>query len=149
MGCAWKYGGSFLVATQRAKVACSRWLYLVSTSAKDLLTKNTGLCLPSSFSLNRAALTVTSETANYMKSVSPAPRLARSGGSAGYCLIVIKARSHSSFLPAMLAPLRVAKNGFRRSVSREMNCPRAANRPVNYYTPFLELVAGDSRIALS
>ena len=30
-----------------------------------------------------------------------------------------------------------------------MNCPRAANRPVSCYTPFLELGAGDSKIALS
>ena len=82
MGCAWNYGRSFLVATWRAKVALLRWLYLVSTSAKDLLTKNTDLCLPSVFSLNRAALTATSETARYKKSVSLALGLARTGGSA-------------------------------------------------------------------
>ena len=91
MGCAWKYGRSFLVATRRAKTTSSRWLYLVSASAKDLLTKNTGLCLPSSFSLNRAALTATSETDKYTKSVLPAPRLARTGGFARYCLIAIEA----------------------------------------------------------
>ena len=82
-----------------------------------LLTKNTGLCLPSSFSLNRAALTATSKTAKYTKSVSPASALARTGGSAKYYLIAIKVLSHSSFHPARLAPLRVAKNGFRRSVN--------------------------------
>ena len=91
MGCAWKYERSFLVATWRAKVACSRWLYLVSASAKDLLTKNTGLYLPSVFSLNRATLTVTSKTARYTKSVSTTSRLARTGGSARYYLITIKA----------------------------------------------------------
>ena len=91
MGCAWKYGRSFLVATQRAKAAYSRWLYLVSASAQDLLTKNTGLYLPSSFSLNRAALTTTFETAKYTKSVSSAPGLVRTRGSARYCLIAIKA----------------------------------------------------------
>ena len=91
MGCAWKYGRSFLVATQRAKATCLRWLYLVSTSAKDLLTKNTGLCLPSLFTLNRAALTATSEDVRYTKSVSPTSGLARTGGSARYCLIAIKA----------------------------------------------------------
>ena len=56
-------GGSFLAAIRRAKAACSRWLYLVSASAKDLLTKNTDLCFLSSFSLNNAALTAMSETA--------------------------------------------------------------------------------------
>ena len=64
---------------------------MVSASAKDLLTKNTGLCLPSAFSLNRAALTATSETARYTKNVSSASGLARTGGSARYCLIAIKA----------------------------------------------------------
>ena len=42
-GWAWKYGRSFWVVVHRAKVACSRWVYLVSASLKDLLTKNTGL----------------------------------------------------------------------------------------------------------
>ena len=91
MGCAWKYGQSFLVATQRAKAACSRWMYLVSVSAKHLLKKNTGLCLPSVFSLNRATLTTTSETARYTKSVSSDSGLARTGGSARYFLISIRA----------------------------------------------------------
>ena len=91
MGCAWKYGRIFLVATWRAKADCSRWLYLVSTSDKDLLTKNTGLYLPSIFSLNRTTLTATSETIKYTKSVSSASRLARTAGSARYCLIAIKA----------------------------------------------------------
>ena len=91
MGCSWKYGRSFLDATRRAKVAYSRWLYLVSASAKDLLTKNTSLCLPSSFSLNRAALTTTSEIDKYTKSVSSAPGLEMTGGSTRYCLIAIKA----------------------------------------------------------
>ena len=87
MGCAWKYGRSFLVSTRRAKAACLRWLYLVFASTKDLLTKNTGLCLLFVFSLNRAALTVTSETVRYTKSVSPALGLARTGGSSKYFLI--------------------------------------------------------------
>ena len=55
-------------------------MYLVSTSAKNLLTKNTGLWLLSSQSLNKAALTATSETAKYMKSVSSAWGLASTGG---------------------------------------------------------------------
>ena len=46
-------------------------------------------------------------------------------------------------------PPRVAKNGFRRSVNREMNRPRAVNQPVSCCTPFLDLGAGESRIALS
>ena len=54
-------------------------MYLVSASAKDLLTKNTGLWLLSSQSLNKVALTATSETAKYMKSVSPAWGLAIKG----------------------------------------------------------------------
>ena len=149
MRCAWKYRRSFLVSTRRANAACSRWLYRVSASAKDLMTKNTGLFFLFSSSLNKEALTETSETAKYTKSVSPASRLARIGGSTRYCLIPVRALSHSSFYSAWLAPLRVTKNGFRRSVNREMNCPKAANRPVNCCTPFLETGAGDSKIALS
>ena len=91
MGCAWKYGRGFLVATQRAKATCSRWLYLVSASAKHLLTKNTDLRLPSAFSLNRAALTAISDTTRYTKSVFSASGLARTGGSARYYVISIKA----------------------------------------------------------
>ena len=112
MRCAWKYGQSFLVATRRANAACSRWLYRVSASTKDLLTKNTSLCFLFSFSLNRAALTETSETAKYTKSVSPALGLAKTGGSARYCLIAMMVLSHSSFHSAWLVPLRVTKNGF-------------------------------------
>ena len=63
---------------------------MVSRLAKDFLTKNTGLYLPSAFSLNRAALTATSETARYTKSVLPALGLARTRGSTRYCLIAIK-----------------------------------------------------------
>ena len=149
MGCAWKYGRSFLVATRRANVACSRWLYRVSPLAKDLLTKNNGLYFLFSYSLNRAALTETSKTAKYTKSVSPVSRLARIGGSTRYCLITVRALSHSSFHPAWLAPLRVTKNDFRRFVNLEMNHPMAANWPVNCCTHFLEAGAGDSKIALS
>ena len=136
-------------ATRRANAAYSRWLFQVSASAKDLLTKNTGLCFIFSSSLNKATFTETSETAKYTKSASPASGLARTGGSVRYYLIVGRASSHSSFHPTWLAPLRVAKNGFRRSVNREINRPRAANQPVNYCTPFLEAGAGDSKIALS
>ena len=144
MGYAWKYGQSFFIATRRANAASSRWLYRVSA-----LTKNTGLCFLFSSSLNRAALIETSETAKYMKSVSSASGLARIEGSARYSLIAVRASSHSLFHPAWLAPLRVTKNAFRQSVNLEMNRPRAANRPVNYCTPFLEAGAGVSKIVLS
>ena len=63
MGLAWKYGRSFQAAVQRAKAARLRWLYLVTSSVKDLLTKNTGLNLASPHSLNKAALTAISEAA--------------------------------------------------------------------------------------
>ena len=63
-------------------MAYSRWLYLVFASAKDLLTKNIGLCLLSSPSLNRTTLTATSKTAKYMKSASSASGLASTGGFA-------------------------------------------------------------------
>ena len=76
-------------------------------------------------------------------------RLVRIGGSAKYCLIQIKARSHSSFHPTRLAPLRATKNGFKRSVNQEINRLKAANWPVDRCTSFLELGAGDSRMALS
>ena len=111
--------------------------------------KNTGLCFLFSSSLNRAALTETSKTAKYTKSVSPTSGLARTGGFSSYCLIVVRASSHSSFHLARLAPLRVAKNGCRRSVNLEMNRPKVANRPVNCCTPFLEAGAEDCKIALS
>ena len=55
---------------------------MVSMSAKDLLMKNTGLWLLSSQSLNKAALTATSEITKYMKSISLAWGLVSTGGSA-------------------------------------------------------------------
>ena len=149
MGCAWKYGQNFLVATRRANATCSRWLYRVFASVKDLLTKNTGLCFLFLYSLNKATLTATSETAKYTKSVLLASRITRTRGFARYCLIAMRALSHSSFHPAWLAPLRVTKNDFRWSVNQEMNRPRAANRPIFCCTPFLKAGAGDSKIALS
>ena len=149
MGCAWKYGRSFVVATRRANASCSRWSYQVYASAKDLLTKNTGLYFLFSYSLNRAALTKTSETAKYTKSVSSASGLVWTGGSARYCLIAMRALSHSSFYLAWLAPLRVTKNDFRWSVNREMNLSTVANRPISCCIPFLETEAGDSKIALT
>ena len=51
------------MAVRRAKAACSRWVYMVSASIKDFLTKNTGLNFASSHSLNKAALTAISEAA--------------------------------------------------------------------------------------
>ena len=60
---------------------------------------------------------------------------------------LVESPTHSSFHPTRLASLRMEKNIFRRSVNREINRPRAANRPVNCCTPFLELEAGDSKIA--
>ena len=130
MGCSWKYGRSFFVATRRANAACSRWLYRVSASVKDLLTKNTGLWLLFSYSLNRAALIETSEIARYTKSVSSTLGLARTRGYARYCLIAVRALSHSSSYPARLGPLRVVKNGFRRFVNGVMNRPRAQSTVV-------------------
>ena len=50
-------------AIRRAKAARSRWVYLVSASIKDLLTKNTGLNFASPYSLNNAALTAILEAA--------------------------------------------------------------------------------------
>ena len=99
------------------------------------------------FSLNRVALTATSETAKYTKSVSPVSESVRIGGFAKYCLMWVKARSHSSFHLVRLASLRTEKNGFMRSVNWEINRPRATNRSVSCCTPFLELGSGDSKIA--
>ena len=79
------------------------------------------------FSLNRAALTATCETTKYMKSVSPVFGLVRIGGLAKYCLMWVKAQSHSSFHPAWLASLRAAKKGLRLHMDREINGPKAAN----------------------
>ena len=41
----------------------------------------------------------------------------------------------------LLAPLRVIKNGFNRSVKLDMNRSRAASRLVSCCTPFLEVGA--------
>ena len=81
--------------------------------------------------------------------MSPASGLTRIGGSVRYCLISMNARSHSSFHSARLAPLRVAKKGFKRSVNWEIKRRRAANRSISYWIPFLELGAGDCKMALS
>ena len=116
-------------------------------SARDLLTKNSGFCLMSLFSLNRAALIATFEIAKYTKSVSPASGLARIRGFAKYCLIWMKARSQSSFHPTRLASLRTVENGFSQFVNREINRPREANLLASCCTPFLELGARDSKIA--
>ena len=95
------------------------------------------------------ALIETSEIAKYTKSVSLALGLARTRGSKRYCLIVVRAISHSSFHPAWLTPLRVTKNGFRRSVNQEMNRPKVANQPVSCCTHILEAGAEDSNWLLS
>ena len=81
--------------------------------------------------------------------MSPDFGLTRIGGFVRYCLIAVNARSHSSFHSARLAPLRVAKKGFKRSVNREIKRPRAANRPISCWIPFLELGANDCKMALS
>ena len=81
--------------------------------------------------------------------MSPASELTRIGGFVRYCLIAMNARSHSVFHLARLAPLRVVKKGFKRSVNREIKHPRAANRPVSCWTPFLEVGAGDCKMTLS
>ena len=62
-GWAWKYGRSFWAAVRRARVACSRWVYLVSASVRDLLIKKNGRNFSSSHSLNKVALTAISEAA--------------------------------------------------------------------------------------
>ena len=61
----------------------------------------------------------------------------------------MKAWSHSSFQSALLALFRVIKYGFSRSVKRNMNRPRDANRPVGCCTPLLKVGACESIIALS
>ena len=98
------------------------------------------------FYLNRAALIATSETAKYTKSVLPVSGLVRIGGWAKY-LFDFGEIPITSFHSARLASLRMEKNGFRWSVNREINRPKAANRLVSCCTPFLELGAGDSKIA--
>ena len=60
--CAWKWGRSFLAATLSARDACSRRVYRVFVSDRDFLMKNTGFCCRCSSSLNKAALTETSDT---------------------------------------------------------------------------------------
>ena len=80
--------------------------------------------------------------------MSPAFGLTGIGGSVRYLLISMNARSHSSFYSAQLAPLRVEKKGFKRFVNWEIKWPRAANRSVSCWIPFLELGAGDYKMAL-
>ena len=55
--------------------------------------------------------------------MSPTSGLIRIRGSVRYCLITTNARLHSSFHSAQLAPLRVVKKGFKRSVNREIKLP--------------------------
>ena len=81
--------------------------------------------------------------------MSPASGLTRIGGSVRYCLIAKNALSHSSFHSARLTPLRVVKKGLNRSVNREIKRPRAANRSVSCWIPFLELGADACKMALS
>ena len=83
----------------------------------DLLTKNTGFYFLFSSSLNMVELTKEFETTRYMNSVSLASGLARTRGFARYYFMALRASSHSSFHLARLAPLRVTKNGFTRSVN--------------------------------
>ena len=80
--------------------------------------------------------------------MSPVFGLARIGGFVRYFLIAMNAQSHSSFHSAQLAPLKVAKKGFKQSMNREIKCPRAASRSVSCWIPFLELGAGNYRMAL-
>ena len=54
-------GTKFLAATLRVSAACSRPVYWVSASDKDLLTKNIGLYSQYSSSLNKVVLIETSE----------------------------------------------------------------------------------------
>ena len=58
-----KVGRSFLASTGKASAACSRQEYRVSTYARNFLMKNIGLCFRFSSSLNKVALTKTSNTA--------------------------------------------------------------------------------------
>ena len=81
--------------------------------------------------------------------MSPAFGLTRIGGSVRYFLIAMNAQSYSSFHSARLAPLKVAKKGFKRSVNREIKCLRAVNRSISCWIPFLGLGAGDCKMALS
>ena len=81
--------------------------------------------------------------------MSPAFKLTRIRGSVRYFLIATNSRSHSSFHSARLAPLKVVKKGFKWSMNREIKRPRAANWQVSCWIPFLELGAGDYKMALS
>ena len=71
------------------------------------------------------------------------------GSSVRYCLIALRAKSHSVSYPARLAPFMVVKNGFNRSMKQEMNRPSVANRLVSCCTPFLVVGGWDSIMALS
>ena len=81
--------------------------------------------------------------------MSPVFGLTRIGGSIKYCLIAMNSWWHSSFHSTRLAPLRVANKGFKRFVNRERKRPRAASWPISFWIPFLELGAGDCKMALS
>ena len=81
--------------------------------------------------------------------MSPASGLTKIEGFVRYCLIAMNARSYSSFYSAWLDALKVANKGFKRSVNREIKRPRVANQSVSCWIPFLELGAGDCKMALS
>ena len=81
--------------------------------------------------------------------MSLCPGLIRIGGSVRYYLIAANAWSHSPSHSARLAPLRIVKKGFNRSMKREIKRLRASNRPVSYWISFLEVGAGDCKVAFS
>ena len=56
-------GAKLLSHHMESSVACPRWVCWVSTSNRDLLMKNIGLCFRFSFSLNKVSLTEASNTA--------------------------------------------------------------------------------------
>ena len=130
-------GGSFKVAISSFRVG------------QRLVDKEYGpqLCVPTFFEQGSAYCYI--RGCHVEIEVSPASGLTRIRRSVRYCLIATNARSHSSFHSARLAPLRVVKKGFKWSVNREIKLPRAANRPVSCWIPFLELGAGDCKMVLS
>ena len=58
-------GEASWMPTRRASATCSRRVYRVVASDRDLLTKNIGFCFRFSSPLNKVALTETSETTRY------------------------------------------------------------------------------------
>ena len=105
----------------RARAACSRWVYRVSASNRDLLMKNICFCCQCSFSFNKATLTKNIRN-NYVKverftCLGVTPQISKASNSVGFILNCRQSRTiqlHSRQGLAVLnegCPFNISSNG--------------------------------------